>query len=276
MDADSTAPFSLIGDVVAELARLAPDPDYAARLAGRRVIVVGPAQTLRGSRLGRVIDDYDLVVRFNTVIEYLPFTDELAQDVGTRTDIWYGNNEVLMDGVVGQRLIAHERFAPIAAAVGLKYVVSTNNDFTYPVVGAPAPKCYAEEAEFRRFLAEQQVGAGFRMLYAIPDLIRRWLGGHIGRTGFIALVDLLSYDLARLHIIGMTFYHQGGHLFLRDSVSELHPLGNHRGELPERGILGHNSYLELEAMRVLARHSHSKLELDAQLQHLLASHAGSI
>jgi len=255
------------GDLIAELSRLKLDPAYEELLKDKRVIVVGPAQTLLGSRQGGATDAYDLVVRFNTVIEYLPFTAELAADVGTRTDILYCNNEILIDGILHQRLISHKRFARLSDEVGIKYLVSTNNNFTYQGAGRSGVRCYAEQSDFRRFLDEQGVRLGFRMLFSTPDLVRRWLSGHIGRTGFLAIVDLLCYRLSRLHITGMTFYHQGGHLFLKDSISELHPLGNHRGELPtEPHVLGHNSYLELEVMRALAQHFRSRLEFDAGLQ----------
>lgn len=254
----------------AELSQLEKDPAYQKLLTGKRVIVVGPAQTLLGGKQGRMIDDYDLVVRFNTVVEYLPFTPELAKDIGTRTDILYCNNEVLMYDILRQRLVSHERFASLVEAVGFKYLIATNNNFTHQNALASPPTCQAEEETFRQFLNEKKISIGFSMGYAIPDLAGRWLGGHVGRTGFLAIADLLRYDISRLHIIGMTFYHKGGHLFLKDSVNELDPLRNHRGELPPSPeIPGHNSYLELEIMKALARHFRHKLELAAELRALL-------
>ncbi len=257
--------------LLADLAQLELDADYRQLLQGKNVIVVGPAQTLLGTNQGKMIESYDLVVRFNTVIEYLPFNNELAKDVGVRTDILYSNNDVLMNGILGQERISHEQFARIAHQPEIKWIISTNNDFSYQVADL-SPQRDAEREEFQRFLAETKIEAEFRMLFSLPDLVAKWMNGFVGRTGFLSLVDLLRYDVNRLHVVGMTFYHSGGHLFLKDSIPDLHPLGNHRGELPPNPtIKGHNSYLELELMKVLGRHFRDKLVIDTELQALLAA-----
>ncbi|HQR34242.1 MAG TPA: glycosyltransferase family 29 protein [Blastocatellia bacterium] len=257
--------------LLADLAQLELDADYRQLLQGKNVIVVGPAQTLLGTNQGKMIESYDLVVRFNTVIEYLPFNNELAKDVGVRTDILYSNNDVLMNGVLGQERISHEQFARIANQPEIKWIISTNNDFSYLAADLVQQRS-VEGEEFRRFLGDKQIQSHFKMLFSLPDLVTRWMNGYVGRTGFLSLVDLLRYDVNRLHVIGMTFYHSGGHLFLKDSIPNLHPLGNHRGELPPNPtIKGHNSYLELEIMKSLGRHFRDKLALDVELQALLAT-----
>jgi hypothetical protein len=67
----------------------------------------------------------------------------------------------------------------------------------------------------------------------------------------------------------MTFYHSGGHLFLKENAGELHPMKDHRGQASPESVAGHNSYLELELMRKLARLYGPKLKLDEHLQKLL-------
>jgi hypothetical protein len=109
------------------------------------------------------------------------------------------------------------------------------------------------------------------MLFATSDTVRKWLRRHVGRTGFIAIPDLLSYDIKRLYITGMTFYHKGGHLFLPDRVEEFHPLKNHKGQTPQDNSPGHNSYLELELLKAFSYHFGDKLELDERLQSLMES-----
>lgn len=253
-----------------ELARIERDDEFARLVAGRRVTVVGPAETLIGTRRGREIDSSDVVVRFNTAVEFMPFPAELARDVGTRTDVLYCNNEVLIDHIARGRRPPHERFAAAREWAGLKYVVATNNDHTGEdprPAGSRDPA--ADAAEFSRFVAAHAPGLKFRMLYAAPAALRRLLRGYIARTGFVGIVDLLRHEPARLHLTGMSFYHGGGHLFLADAVRELHPLGNHRGELP-RGQLGHNSRLELRVLKALAEAYAPALELDGHLRRLLA------
>ena len=55
-------------------------------LAGKRVILVGPANYLVGQNKGKEIDEYDVVVRMNLSC---PVPEELKQDIGSRTDVLY-------------------------------------------------------------------------------------------------------------------------------------------------------------------------------------------
>jgi hypothetical protein len=174
-----------------------------------------------------------------------------------------------MNGILGQNRITHEHFVRITNQLGIKYIISTNNNFSYEIAKTRTPKCYAEQQEFQRFIAEKNIQSQFSMMFSLPDLVRRWLNGYVGMTGFLALADLLRYDIDRLHIAGMTFYHQGGHLFPRDGASDLQPLGIRRGELPPNTeIRGHNSYFELEIMKALAHHFRHKLVINPELQSL--------
>jgi hypothetical protein len=267
---------NLADELIEELFLLEKNPAYQELLEGKTVTVVGPAQTLRGTKQGKTIDASDLVVRFNGAVQHLPFSEELAEDVGTRTDILYSNNEVLMNGILGQNRITHEQFVRITNQLGIKWIIGTNNNFSYQKAAAQTLGCYAEEEAFQRFIAEKKLQSQFNMLFSLPDLVRKWLGGYVGMTGFLALADLLRYDIARLQILGMTFYHQGGHLFPRNGVRELHPMGIRRCETsPNAEIRGHNSYFELELMKKLARHFQNKLVINAELQALLEDDSSS-
>lgn len=53
----------------------------------KRVAVVGPASYLEGKNFGKLIDDYDVVVRPN----YFHMLPHLKKDYGTRTDILFHN-----------------------------------------------------------------------------------------------------------------------------------------------------------------------------------------
>jgi hypothetical protein len=260
-------------EIRADMGQLDFDPDYARLLEGKRVIVVGPAETMLGTREGSAIDSFDLVVRFNTAIEYMPFAKDLARDIGARTDILYCNNEVLGDRIVRQQGVTPERFVRACDEVGVQYFVGTNNDFTHGATDGRRPRGSEELADFRRFLDDHGVRANCRSLFSTPHVLRRWLRGYIGRTGFIGLVDLLRYDVRLLHVTGMTFYHKGGHLFLENCVGELDPLRNHLGILPEH-MLGHNSYLELQIVKTLGECFAPKLQLDERVRELLEAAGG--
>ena len=261
-----------VDEIKAEMSQLDFDPDYARLLEGKEVVVVGPAETMLGTHRGRAIDAFDVVVRFNTAIAYMPFRKELAEDVGTRTDILYCNNEVLIDDLIGQKRMPRERFSPACEGAGVKYFVGTNNDFAPGEADGRPPKGEAELAAFRKFVDEEGARVRCRMLFSTPAAVRRWLGGYIGRTGFIGIVDILRYGVRGLHVMGMTFYHQGGHLFLEDCVGELDPLRNHLGILPKH-MLGHNSYLELRIMRALGGCFGQRLQVDEHVRRLLEADA---
>ena len=269
MKAADTQGYPDINELQHEIALIELDADFGRLLSGKEVVIVGPAETLRGKGQGKMIDAHDVVVRFNTAIHYIPFTRELANDIGTRTDILYCNNEVIIKQILLQQGISHEKFSRVCEAAGIKYLVSTNNGFTFPAADEPAPHCWSEYLAFNLLLKQQGLRLGFRMLYSTSARARTLLGGYTGRTGFLAILDLLSYDIRKLAITGMTFYHSGGHLFFKDSASRLHPMKDHQGRESPESVKGHNSYLELELMRKLARLYESKLQLDEYLQKLL-------
>ena len=247
------------------------DPNFKSMLKDKSVAIVGPAETLTGTGQGQLIDSHDLVVRFNTAIQYMPFASNLARDIGTRTDILYCNNLVLMEGIFRQRMISHHRFIEACATAGIKYLISTNNDFDFPAPYQPAPHCYIEYQAFKSFLQQQDTDIEFRMLYSTSLVVRKLLDGYVGRTGFLAIVDMLAHDPQQLNITGMTFYHRGGHLFLDNCAGELDPMKDHLGREPEENVKGHNSYLELELMRKLALMHGTRVQLDEHLQALLAT-----
>lgn len=269
MKATNKQGFPDTGELQREIALIELDPDFGRLLNGKDVVIVGPAETLRGKGQGKMIDAHDLVVRFNSAIHYIPFAHELANDIGTRTDILYCNNEVIIKQILLQQGISYENFRRVCKVAGIKYLVSTNNGFIFPAADESSPHCWSEYLAFNLFLKQQGNGVGFRMLYSTSARARTLLGGYTGRTGFLAVLDLLSYDIHRLAITGMTFYHSGGHLFFTDNASELHPMKDHQGQESPESVKGHNSYLELEIMRKLAHLYGTKLQLDESLQKLL-------
>jgi Glycosyltransferase family 29 (sialyltransferase) len=227
------------------------DPIFERLLKNKRVAVVGPSLTTIGLGQGRAIDASDLVVRFNDAIEHMPFESSLAHDLGTRADIVYVNPVVL------RKQVADARSVRMHGELRVQYLVCTNN----------ALRCSA--ADVSQIRGHLGPAPRLRVLDAASRMLNRWLQGHFGRTGFIAIADLLSYDIGHLYVTGMTFYHGGGHLFPQ-GANELHPLKNRDGTWArDQSGVGHDSYLELQAMRVLARCFRGRLTLDEPLQRLL-------
>ncbi len=62
------------------------DTEFLKGLAGKKVILVGPAAYMQGSGLGDKIDKHDLIVRMNLSC---PIPEGLKKDIGSRTDVLY-------------------------------------------------------------------------------------------------------------------------------------------------------------------------------------------
>ena len=239
------------------------DPDYARLVSGKSVAVVGPARTVVGTGYGPRVDAHDLVVRFNDTHD-LPENPALVADIGSRTDILYCNQVIL------KRALADG-----STWEGLQYVVCTNNSVNFTAAGEPGPTCDRQDrriiADVSAALAQRGSSTRVRVVHAASESLSRWLDGNWARTGLVGIVDLLNFDVRKLFITGMTFYHGGGHLLAPESM-ELHPRKNRDGSWAQSPSgLGHDSYLELEVMKRLAREHNSVVEVDETLRALLTS-----
>ncbi len=253
--------------------RFAWDVDHAFSeiVQKKRLTIVGPARTLIGSNKGKWIDSHDVVIRFNDAFEYFADPQRFSVDIGSRTDVLYCNQVILRKNIL-ESGTARNRFARFARETNLKCVVCTNNSLSYSVNGDPAPGCEARDREvlkhFSRFLAEEAPGTTFRVVMTASSLLIKWLNGNWGRTGFIALVDLLGFQPLHLNVTGMTFYHGGGHI--STNGPELHPLRNRDGSssISPDGF-GHNSFLELDALRKLVAVYDPLIGIDETLRSLI-------
>ena len=62
------------------------EDDYIYFVKGKKVVLVGPSETLIGSNQGNYIDSFDIIVRLNLSC---PVPQILYEDVGSRTDVLY-------------------------------------------------------------------------------------------------------------------------------------------------------------------------------------------
>ena len=250
------------------------DVEYAKLLEGKRVAIVGPARTLFGERQGTFIDAHDVIVRFNDVIEHLPVPADLAPDIGTRTDVVYCTAGILGHNILSEAGLTHDRFAEVCRKSAIQYIVCGNNSLSFERNGHPAPRCKPEDrdvvARFTRLLDAHALSVRFRLVHDASETLIGWLQGQFPRTGMVAMLDLLSADIESLHVTGMTFYHGGGHIYAPETAG-LHPLRNRDGSLARNTAgIGHDSYLELAVMAVIAEKFAGTLSVDEPLQRLIA------
>ena len=157
--------------------------------AGKRVIVVGPASTVKQDVLGVDVDSYDVVVRLNKGIE-LAISDAEGH-LGTRTDVLFHNlveSGQRNAGKIPPELLRHH---------GVKTVVFPH----WTPIGS-----------------KRRVHAKHRQLYSLPDLqlvvlhadfcsqLRRLLGGVPPTVGTSAVLYFLTCELEELAIHGFTYF----------------------------------------------------------------------
>lgn len=246
--------------------------DFARLVQQRRVAAVGPARTLQGKRQGPLIDSFDLVARFNEAIDVIGPGAAWATDYGTRTDILYANQTVLRH-YLGGRAKTRRAFFDRCRQLDVRYIVCTNNSGSYTPNGEPMPGCPPADAHVCRDLAASLADEGLttrcRVASAVPALLRQWMDGQVPRTGFIGVVDLMLLEVARIYVTGMTLYHEGGHI-LAGETEVLHPQKNRNGTWAHDAAgVGHDSYLECEIMRVLARAFRTRVGVDEDLLKIL-------
>ena len=58
----------------------------------KSVVMVGPSSYLEGSKMGRIIDSFDVVVRINNIHDN--FNESLNNDFGKRTDVVYFDGSI--------------------------------------------------------------------------------------------------------------------------------------------------------------------------------------
>jgi len=161
---------------------------YGRYLAGKRVVLVGPAPSIEGSRQRDLIESHDVVARVNHA---LPVPAHLRPDVGCRTDVlyhnlWRGDPRALPFPELVSLLEGHVQW--VCAA--------------YPYLNLDHP--FADDID--RFVTDL---AG-RVPFHVPSnrrYLRTWWDCRTRpNAGISAIADLLSFDIARLYLTGFTFY----------------------------------------------------------------------
>lgn len=247
------------------------DPQFNRLLEGKRVVIAGPARTLTGKGLGSFIDSFDIVVRLNESVEGIFRNETARSDHGSRTDIVYCNQTILRrsfleDGQSGP-------LWSLCTSGALRYIVCTNNSLDFDGHGAPSETCGSADRDtiqrVQALLRSAGVSTRLRVIRPASEWSMRMLRGHWGRTGFIAIVDLLGFPLAHLMVTGVTFYHGGGHILAEGP--ELHPQGNRNGtRAQEPGGGGHDSFLEADVFRELHASFSGRISVDVALSDIMA------
>lgn len=149
--------------------------EYRDYIEGRSVVVVGPAPSVVGSGGGDLIDGHDVVVRLNHA---LPVPEDMAEDIGTRTDVLYSTlkRKSLLQNPQWLRTHLKAVVCPYGPVEPFdRYMRQCKADFLCPY------------DEFQYHVLESLLGVR-------PTI------------GFSAILHLMSLPLATLHVTGITFF----------------------------------------------------------------------
>jgi hypothetical protein len=149
---------------------------FADLLRGKRVVLVGPAQSIVGSTQGAAIEAFDLVVRLNA---QWPVPAERVSDCGSRMDVLYHccNGD-----------------APVSAL------------FT-PAFASTRFVCWLENRESVLLETRCRVeGVPSLNVSDVAEILAARIGT-VPHTGLLAIEHLLDQPIAELYITGMTFFH---------------------------------------------------------------------
>jgi hypothetical protein len=151
------------------------------------IALVGPAESIIGTKKGEVIDKFDLIVRLNKSI---PVPSKLHEDIGKRTDIIY--NSLNTTDFPGENNLNPRLYKKY----GVSFVCSS-----YPF----------NHNIFHDDIANYVYKYKFEIpLKVMDDLKFRNFEKLLGTrpyTGTCAIMDLLSYPIRYLYITGLDFYH---------------------------------------------------------------------
>lgn len=167
-------------------------------LKNKRVIIIGPSNSLLKKKNREFIDSFDVVVRVNRGIEPIKSYSEY---IGTRTDILYNcllehpdNGGIIDIEFLKNNNLKYFVFHPevsyegqainkIPGHINMKTLQNLNKNFKLEMIDYNKYNTISKQVKCR------------------PN------------TGFIAIFDLLSYDIKELYITGYTFYLDG---FMKD------------------------------------------------------------
>ncbi len=161
--------------------------DFQELLKGKRVAIVGAADSAFHTGIGPYIDGFDVVIRINKAPGVIA-QGKWKNDIGSKTDILlhsFFENEKSGGGLLDIRLFD---------SLGIKWIVNPISDF-----GG-----YRVTFNFyKRYLLARTVYTFPKRTYA---RIRNKLGGFKPTIGFCALHAAVESDFQELYLTGFTFF----------------------------------------------------------------------
>jgi len=153
--------------------------ELAKLIKGKKIAYVCPSPHLKGKKMGKLIDSYDLVIRVNQSF-HMP--KDMWEDYGKRTDILMSCLNINKAHALGDNM---------EYVQSLKYIVCANLSMWDIKI--------AEEFLDYTEVPWHNVCDGY--LFKVFREV-----GTTCNTGLMGIITLLNYDIAELYVTGMTFF----------------------------------------------------------------------
>ncbi len=155
-------------------------------IRNKSIAIVGPSESIIGTKKGHIIDKFDRIVRLNKSI---PLPQNLKDDIGSRTDILY--NSLNTSDFPGENKLSptlHKKYGIKFVCTSYPYGIET---FKYDILN------YVKKYKFElplKVMDDQKYRKFENVLGTRPY------------TGTCAIMDILSYPIKFLYITGLDFY----------------------------------------------------------------------
>jgi hypothetical protein len=192
--------------LVADIQNRSMDNEFAKYMRNKRVVIVGPAPSVIGSRQGEIIDGYDVVVRINKGWNMAEYNSSLKIDIGTKIDVLYNcmdSHEECGGKIDFDKLIElNVQFVcnPYPAHFDIRNKdplfrlgLSVKNTLQYLDISSNHDQIKFHQMDTQYYLNTTKK-MGTRM-----------------NTGIGAILDILQQHVKELYITGFTFF-QGGYI----------------------------------------------------------------
>jgi hypothetical protein len=256
---------NLLNQIIKEIDKLEidlADTKYAKFVKDKKVIIVGPDPRILGTKLGKQIDNYDVVIRLNTTINYIPFPPNLIEDIGNKTDCIYlcpsSMRELTESGSCIKTTIKVNNIIKKFKKTKLKFINYQNgnkngkyiiDDYIYPNELNAIKKIIDINNKNNQTKINIHNSSNIcHSLERILGLIGNTNINTVPRTGCLAIFEALCAGAKSITIEGMSFYNGGKHIFRKEVIADLDPLKNHLNANSP-----HNSLIELEFIKILLK-----------------------
>ena len=216
----------------------------------KSVIVIGPSPYLKGLGRGKIIDEYDIVVRLN---KGWNVSEELQKDYGKKTTIRY---HCMMEHESNGGKYEIENMQ----SKGVKWLAS---QFPYNL-----DYFHNDNKKFRDLNKD-------RINFHVPADILYHLNLHEmmqtrANVATSAVFDLINYDIKNLHLSGISFYRDGWVGDYKSGAENVDKDGKYSMDMKDMQKEGHAQEAQMHLINLLLQ-SETKFTVDKEIQKILES-----